>query len=419
MGLVSDQTLWSVNAVGDRSFDLSSLVMATQKLQLTSSVTSMYPYIEWTVDIPLNYIEEGYFIVGSGFDFTFNDEKTQGQFVYTFYIDSFTYTEISSDASAPVTATFILTTAYKFVDEIECKAYYGNVREILQKMATEELIPSKAIKGLSVVKGIDTPMKRFRTYQTTESFIMSRLADSYRGEEETFTYIFTDIESQMYAYHTYGALNELPIYHCFHQGNHNIEKLGQLSEVATSKPYVSLMEGMAVYINTNRDLWQAANAGISMLYRTNTAKRLDDFPVFRMFPPMDLGKKEMLPMASWKPKTYDHLTKVYIMDDQNDYSKEYTALSANRNLDLFKALRIEVLTDMNLNFRAGHILKLYPPAYKNTAPILASMFEGNWLISEVDHILQGVKGKTHLVLQSTSIVQRNNSTYDVKHYRQE
>lgn len=414
----SEQTLWSVSTVKDK-LDMSSLVMATQKLQLTSSVGSMYPYVEWVVDMPLNYIEEGYLIVGSGLNFTFNDEKSQSQFTYTFYIESFQYREITADVSAPVTVSFILTTSYKFLDEIKCKAYYGNVREILEQVTTEELIPAGAIKKLKVVKGIDTPMKRFRTYQTTEGFITSRLADSYRGEEETFTYIFSDLDTNMYAYHVYGAINELPIYHCFHSGNHNIEKLSALADTKNARPYMSLMEGMSASINLNRDMWQAANAGISMLYRTNTAKKLNDLPVFRMFPPMDIGKHEMLPMESWKKKTYDHLTRVYIMDDQNDYSKEYTALSSNRNLDLFKSLKVEVITDINLNIKPGHIMKLYPPSYKMTAPILASMFEGNWLISEVDHLFQRVKGKTHIVLQSTSIAQRENSTYDVKYYRQE
>ncbi len=417
MNLTSEQTLWSVAT--DSGQDMTVLVGSTQKLQLTCNVGSLYPYIEWVVDVPPSYIEAGLLIVGSKLIFTFNEEKLATQIVVAAQIDSFQYVSMNVDTSAASTVVFKMSTPYKFLDEVECKAYYGNVREILETVCNEELIPCGAISALKVVKGIDTPMKRFRTYQTTKEFIETRLADSYRGEEETYSYIFTDLSNTMYAYHTQGALTELPIYYCFHEGNHNLAYLAELSKIKTAAPFISMMQGLAIYVNEKGTLWQAANAGISMLYRTNTPKKLHDFPVFRMFPPMDIEQNEMLPITASKSKDYSSLTKVYIMDDQNDYSKEYTALSTLRNEELFSALRIEVVTDMNLNINAGHICKLFPPSFKATAPILASIFEGNWLISEVSHILQGTKGKTHLTLQATSLTQRGNRDYDARFYRQE
>ena len=416
--LGSAQTMWTITSL-DSATDLTTLVGSTQKLQLTCSVNELYPYIEWTVDTPPTFIEQGLMVVGSKLLFTFNEERSQTQVACRVTIDSFQYVNMNADLSAPSTITFKLTTPYKFLDEIACKAYYGNVKEIIEQLYKEELAPIGALSGLKIATGIDTPMKRFRTYQTTKEFIETRLADSYRGEEETYTYIFTNLSNVLYAYHVNGALRDLPMYYCFHEGNHNTEYLANLTQSASSAPFVSMMQGVALYINEKQNLWQVANSGISMLYRTNTAKKIRDFPVFRMFPPMDNGVDEMLPITASKAKEYEHLTKVYMMDDQNDYSKEYTALAMQRNQDLFAALRAEVVLDLNLNINAGHICKLFPPSFKANTPILASIFEGNWLISEVSHVFQGTKGKTYLTLQATSLTQRGNRDYDSKFYRQE
>lgn len=326
---------------------------------------------------------------------------------------------MSADPTAPVTFTLILSTGFLFKDRVMDRGYNNNVVGTLKTMFDEELKGSGAIKSLTTTLGLDSPMKRYRTYQNAKDFIETRLASSFRGEKETLTYINTDLEGNMLAMDTLRAEDQLTTFYAYHIGYHDLPTVVNLEQDSVVKQNVARFEAMNVSLNSNRELWQISNAGISMLYRTNTPKILGDFPVFRMFPPMSKGRKGMFPLTSKKRKEYKELTQVYVMDDQNDYSKAYTAFSFARNSAIMDAMKITLSVDLNLNMRAGHIMKLYPPSYKSSSPMISSLMEGNWIMTEVSHVFKVVRGRTYVTLQSTALNQRGNIVHDSKYYRQE
>lgn len=370
------QVLWSVQSLQNSSIDLSSCVVSTEKLQITTSPFSLYPYVEWQCKVPEGLLEAGFFNVGNLFKFSFPQSDGKTFVIRTYGILTLTVGTLEDPSTLSTLMSFTLTSPAYFQQTIKSKAYKGIASTILTQLLTEDFP--------TVEKSISTtfekqPLSLYRTQQTPFNFIQKRLLSYCTGENRGAYFIYGAGD---------GSIRGRSLSDMTQEHTNTVvmsESSTRYSEYLKRKD-IRIVPAYSIELSTKEDLWSSLDTSFSHILRYNMSVKQDgEAPKIDPFTRSNVTRNAF---ALVNPEREDY-TKAVLDDSLNTYSNLYSETTQSQIRTLLQAQTLRVVGNIDLDLEVGDSSIIVLD--KQTENKL-SIFSGTYPIISLTKMFQGTTG---------------------------
>lgn len=375
------QTPWLVKQLSD-DLDLPELVVATDKLQVSSNIGSLYSYVSWVVRLDPAYVTKGYFATGKKFEFSFGPTDHR-EFCVLRCVGSPT----AQTQSIPDKYEVVLVSPWYFEQTVGSKIYYGSVSQVLDQIVSNEKF---SFKNKTLESGIDIANKRYQTLQTEGSFIENRVKEYYTSSDRSPSFIFVNDQHEFVATNesailsmparSYAISIESPSVSVFNDIFQEYDKFSRLLKLR----FISFS------YNKNDKLWPASNAAIAYTTPNGQIKHSTSEPFVGTFRP-----GQFLPVVVEKDLSIKQATSIYIDDSCQNYSDILARAQNEVMTNIMMGQGWVLAGDLNTNLKVGTPIDIYVEDARITGDeTYRSVFAQTMVIVALDHKLSGLKGQT-------------------------
>lgn len=376
------QTFWTVKQTDDDE-DLVDLVTTTSKLQISSNINSLFPYIDWDVRIDPAMMDRGVFAIGKTIEFIF--DKTN---IRTFRVLKVSAIPTLNTLSIPDTYTITLVSPWYFEQKIGSKIYYGKNTDILQEVAQTF---SSTIKKVFCIPASEKESKlsRYRTYQTEGVFIDERVRPFFTGvSNHVASFIYVDEMQQFFATDEQEIFSSDLQNYAINIDHPHSEVLDSIRADPRKAERIIPIRGLGLFSNLNDALW--ANSKPSTMYMSSVPGQIKPATTLPVFSSLSAGT--FLPITGSKSS---NTTKIVMDDSQRVYSDIKATAQNIVKGDLFDSQGLVITSDLNLNVTVGQSVQVYVEATRSPNDTSKpSIYCQMYVISKVDHLIAATRGQT-------------------------
>ena len=392
---------WTPQLIDFPDIDLSFTTTTTQKLELHSSVFSLFPYVEWVFLGPSSLLEDGFILIGTPIQFTFINALTGETSSFTFKILKILNGPSSGAKGLSFIYTLILTVPWYFDQKLKSKAYRGTISSIFNQLVEEDLPLLK--KESSKSAELETIL--YRTYQTPGSFI-EKYHSLWKGQNNSLPLLFTQIDNTLEMIDTDYIQTAFPWYFGIDYSSPDLltvqEKLdnSQIADIFYFTSYQFILGGTS-------DLWSLFNPELLYIYRPDlTTKRAENAPVLN---PFGLQTKRFAPVRN---RSFDFYTRAYIENSLDKYDQIEAKVVKKHYEEILKNQFFTATGFPNLKIRPGRYIDFY--LSKSYPSSQLSLYSQKYLITSVTTLFQGNQSRTELTFATEGFTYQNEK--DVLNY---
>lgn len=256
---------WSVQAnIENKYVLLPEVPYRTSRLEFSESKDSLFCYGLWTLNLGSNYLDKSYFSIGTELLFSITTES-YGTKTIAMSILSMSLSLSTGGQSLPDVYTIEMVSPWYFNQQVNSVAYRGNGSSIIQQVLQE--FPSSLLsKPISVSTSIDTANTRYRTFQTQDAFLRSRVLPYTQGVLNSSFFIMGSLGSTIEAL-SYEDIRLKGKSVLISRAHPDFRNIGSKVYSTLEVPEAIVLVNLSVNINTseNHNLWHLANSKLIAL----------------------------------------------------------------------------------------------------------------------------------------------------------
>jgi hypothetical protein len=402
---------WTATILGSTTYSLQGVSASTTKLELSSSIYSLYSYIEWSFMANPSFMESGLLSIGTTIEFTFQPEGDD-PIILDYGILSIVNGPGGNAQTLGQLYTLVLVTEWYFDQFIDSHCYQGNCSTIVKQMFDTDF---KGNFDMYYGEMKDTNESltsiRYRTHMSQGNFIESRIREAIAGQNNCSAYIYTNLHNK-FEMVDFLLIDTLQHYTAIDPSNPDLASYSNQITDSNKSKYMIYMMGLVPKFNTSKDhqLWQLVNPGSMWLYRNTlgTVKHPIDYPPLI---PMVNPPKNKLFAAINNSKDLKSISKIYIEESAEHYDDINSKIINKYTKDLHSEQYIDVICYPNLNLDIGRICDLHilkssgsnSPGEGINPTSKSSIFNQEYLIESISHVFVGIKATTHMTLSITKM----------------
>ncbi len=356
--------------------DASPLLAGLKSLSMSSSILSLYPVASMVIQLPASLIESGELSVGA--KITLDFYKDNGNTVRREYkIWKIAMNSLDSARSLSGVYTITLIHPWFFSQVNISKAYYGNTFLVLNQIMFEEHY--KDFNNISIDISKDLIAKHFRTYQTSGSFIETRIMDKYYVDNSP-TFIYVSDQNNFHAHSFKSTLIK-------DFGNKLIDTR-RISEVAKTlqdsadKDRLLQPTNISYSLNASGNIWNMFLNKSTFLYTTHDVKA----PVSLASEDASYFSSGFFPISA-SIKNIKNPLSVYIDDSESNSFNSYSKFLYKQR-DLILDQIFSFACTANLTIEVGEPISLSLKQLEDKdmkSSDTDSIFSSNYLIVSLEH----------------------------------
>lgn len=382
---------WTATVKDKTDISLDGIMIVTQKLEITSSVYSLFVVGEWQFTFPTAapFFEKGILTIGTKLQFDFFPSGKESVSIPL---------SILSIRNGPGTTAGELGIGYQialvspwYFDQFpKSKAYKGTTSEIISQVLEEDL--SGSFDDVSIRKSFDTIENRYRTYQTPATFFAERIVKNVRGQNNSTPFFFTTNKNIIQLI-DFNQILTTPSYFAVDPYSQVLLKyVNDLQNDTKAQNYFFPQSIIFSFNETEKQLlWSLANPGLIYTYRAITAiKGAKDEPVLTPF--TDNFENKFSVINHRKNKTL--FSKYFIRDDLDHYEDILSQTIYDYSKELMDSQTVDLLGFPNMFLDIGRMifLDIVSPVDSKKQ----SIFSQKYLITTISHVFKQSEGITHL-----------------------
>lgn len=378
----SPHVFWSARQTDD-NVDLIDLITTTSKLQISSEIDSLFPYVEWVVGISPALMDNGTFAIGKTIEFIFNKAYKK-----TFRVFKISAIPSMNTSSIPDNYTITLVSPWYFDQTVGSKIYYGTTSEILEQIAKT----FSTLKKPVCIKAPGQQLFRYRTYQTEGAFIDERIRPYFSGESNhTASFIYVNDEQGFFATDEQAIFSSNLQAYAINPDHPHKDVFTQVYQDEKKLDRLFFIRSIGLFNNKNDMLW--ANSKPSTMYLSSVPGQYKPASTPSVF--STLLEETFLPITASKDVSTS--TKI-VMDDSSRVYGDVKAQAQNEiKQGLFDSQGLTLIGDMNLDIQVGQAIQVYVEAIRDINDYsMPSVYSQTYVISSLDHLISGSQGQTHV-----------------------
>lgn len=375
---------------------------ATDKLEISTSIYSLFTYGQWTHKGDPNLVESMALAIGTKIDFVFyanqNIVEKRTLSILGINIDSLTNAQHLGEGF-----TLILISSWYFDQISTSRAYKGNITTIVKTMIDEEL--SSSFSKINLINSYDpTGAIRYRTEMTPSAFITKRLLDHLRGKDDTAVFAYSNDRDE-FEIIDYPSIGNYPYYIAIDFSHPHLGAFQQRLNDPILNTYMIYPNKYQLRLNDTeeKDLWMLSNPGLLYMYHVNgDTKIASDDPVLK-FLGNNSSKRFTLVKSEVVPTTR---LKTFMDDSFHDYADIYSSILREYNTRLIKNQSVHLTTLPNPTVKIGRFCYLYVTNSDNTR---SSLIYQKYIITDVSQVYLGIRAVSYITLGIPSFEYTNES----------
>jgi hypothetical protein len=388
--MIENTILWEASYFSDSEgwVSLEALTITTDKLELSSSIYSLFAYGEWIFRGDPSLLEDKIIVEGRKLKFVF---KTNTEDV-TKYMSIFSFINGPGVSATSMGEAYFCTliSPWYFSQYSKSLAYYGSISETIKSMITSEILG--AFNNIFIDKTYDEMNAvHYRTKMTQGKFIES-LKKQAIGKDNKAIFMFTTCENNFYIKEysenidtTITAIGlshkDLPSYQ---------------NQINTYPNKFVFMNALQLKFNKDKeDAWLEAGAGLSYVSALQgRVKGISEEPLLPILSPNQT--QAFAPLL----KSKGAISKVYSDDSLLPYSHIFSETINMQSYSLMKAHVLDLFCLPQVFVIPGKFCHLHITKEDTNKE---SLFSRNFMIESVSHIFTGMKGSTTVSISSPGI----------------
>jgi hypothetical protein len=392
--IVQTSILWFAELLlpNGTSVMLEGANAATDKLEISTSVYSLFTFGEWVYGGNPELIETGQLAIGSKITFTFNINRAIPSKVVTLCVLSIQATSAMDTTHLGLAFNLTLVNPWYFKQISDSRAYKGNTTAIIQQVINEEL--SDVFSGTNIFNSSDPiTANRYRTEMTPSKFFENRIRKNIRGTKEGAVFMFTNDQNE-FIVTDYEELKITAAYTAISMSHPQIAPFLDRINDPLLNTYMIFPNSFTFALNSTpeRDLWALANpAFIYMQHLQGFVKRTMDAPLLEYMGSNTSNRFTFILKNSVAP----YETKTYLNDSFLNYADIYSKTLNDYNRRLIKNQSIVLICNPNPNVQVGRLCDFYLTNADDSKP---SLLRQNYVITDVSHVYKGIKSITYVTL---------------------
>ena len=256
---------WHVSVIDYDDDLLNGITLKTEKLEISSSIRSLFVSGHWVFSANPSLFEIGLFNIGNTLTFTFYPSGEEAISIPLVILSINNGPGLSSSLLGNIYDLKLISPWY-FDQVPSSKAYKGTTSDIVAQILSEDLPDS--FNSNSITQTYDDKKIRYRTLQKASTFLKKRVIPYMKGQDDSAAFLFTndknDIElldyKSMMAYPEYISLDYTSII--------KNQYFSQINDFESSKQ-IFYSQSLIFSINNTEesDLWDLRNPALIYLNR--------------------------------------------------------------------------------------------------------------------------------------------------------
>ena len=385
----------SMEEYNDSIFD--GVLLMTEKLEVSSSIKSLFTIGEWIFSANPMLFEIGMFSVGRRITFTFyppgNEAITTPLCILTLN-------------SGPGASASLLGGLYSlklispwYFDQLPLsKAYTGTTSDVVSQLISEDL--SNSFNSVSITQTYDSKKNRYRTMQKASTFLEKRVVPYMRGQEDSAAFLFTNDKNDIELL-DYKSMMAFPGYISLDYTSTLMNKYhSQLQDTEKSKQFF-YPQSMIFNINNSKetDLWDLRNAALVYLNRPDLSVH-DENSTENKIQSLMMNTTNrfspIIPNTLTKPK----VSKYLINDNLEVYDDIYSKTINETTKQLMAGQQIDLVGMPNMWLQVGRPLLLEIETVKESNNM--SIFSQKVPIVTISHVFKQSRAITYVTCEVPS-----------------
>ena len=392
--MIEQKITWSVKLPDNKDVDLSMLPPTTTKLEISSSVYSLFPYGEWIFMAAGDYLEQGVFSIGTRLEFTFNTAK--GDVTYYMSVLSVINGPGAKATGAGQAYQLVLIGSWYFDQSIGSNIYMGSVGSITKKLISDEL--SKSFTSVNITNTFDNLKNRYYRTMMTQGKFLESIRKYALGQDKSSVFMFGTAEGAFNIV-DYASLNTKERYIAIDANHPHLPVFKTAIEDTVQSKRFLFPSSITINLNKgrNRNLWMLASPALFYPRRTDGTVKLDrDYPDF-----VPLTTNQPNPFTYINSSKQEVKVSAALQDDSlRGYEQILTDKINSYSRDLMEAHRFDLYCLPNLHTTVGNLCYLY---ITNDQTEELSIFAQDFMVEEVSHIFKGITGHTLMTLSAPGL----------------
>lgn len=394
--MINNSIPWNVAyyTVGGDWVDLGMLPATTEKLELSSSVHSLFAYGEWILTGGTAFFEDKAFSIGTRLRFTFQDGS----------IDTVMYMSILSISNGPgtgakyVAETYMLTliSPWYFSQSIGSGAYYGAIGTTVGAIMANELASS--FNSLDIANTYDGSRSVYYRTMMTQSQFLEKIKGNSIGQNLRATFMFTTPQNDFHLIE-YNPTVEEDLFTAIDMAHPDIPSFQQELDADQTK----FLFPVAILTQFNKSggesgsLWLDASPSLVYLQpMQGIVKGRYDTPVME---PLTTNQTNPFSYIN-DTKDKSNATKVYMNDSLQPSAQILNATVNDHTNKLMEYHQFNLYCLPNITVTPGKFCNLHLSKEENGEP---SIFAQKFMVESVSHIFQKLKGQTVVTLSAPGL----------------
>jgi hypothetical protein len=373
---------------------LGALATTTEKLEFSSSVTSLFAFGEWLFMGNPTLMENKIVVQGTKLRFVFTD----GLDITTIYMNILSVANGPGVSGHMTGETYNLTLISPWYFEQICSssAYYGTVGSIIGEIVTKEL--AGTLRTVHISTTFDNNQSVYYRTMMTQSKFFSSILDYGIGQNRKAIYTFTTPENDFYLM-DYTLPTDNTLLTAIDLAHPDFPAYQQ--QIDTEKSKFIFPTAITASFNENQgqaeNAWLEAGASLAFLQPLQgIVKTRTELP--RLSP---LADDLPNPFSFMKNRSNPNATTKVYLDDSLQEPQSILNIALNKHSkELLKSHKIVLYCYPNMRVRPGMFCKI---CMINGATGKESLLAQTLMVSDVTHIFSKLKGKLMVTLSAPSL----------------
>jgi hypothetical protein len=390
-----DMTIpWTASMVDFEDSMFDGILLRTEKLEISSSIRSLFVVGEWIFSANPSMFEIGIFNIGRKINFTF---YPPGDESISIHLSILTVNDGPGSSVSLLGGLFSLKLISPwYFDQLPLsKAYRGTTSDVIAQLIAEEL--SNSFNSTSITQTYDDKKIRYRTLQKVSTFLEKRVVPYMKGQDNSASFLFTNDKNDfelldypsLMAYPEYIALD----YTSTIKNNYHDELLDKEKSKQFFYP-----QSMIFNINNTEeaDLWDLRNAALIYLNRPDLSIHDEQSTENALKPLMMNSTNKFSPIVPDIIST-PLVSRFIINDNLEVYDDIYSKTINEVTKRLMKGHQIDLVGFPNLWLKVGRPMLLEIETVKESN--VKSVFSQKVPIATISHVFKQSQCMTYITCE--------------------